>query len=231
MSHPLHQTRHTTPGAWDDPNQSNTKARHESDGPRMKSDLLLVATLVTCLTKQFAVLLLRHALAALLDDRAHECPLRSSLNKWAVLSCCAEFVTKYCVDLRRYREAHNRHECCRHELCTTPSIPRQRTAHTSPIPNSGSSGVDERGPQVVVNGTLRDPEGATDPNSGKLITVNQAIHRHLRHTHDQRDLGDCGEPYVGQPIFLSHRAPHVLQGSTSCRHPVRQTSTYLQDSE
>lgn len=30
--------------------------------------LLLVATLVASLTKQFAVLLLRHALAALLDD-------------------------------------------------------------------------------------------------------------------------------------------------------------------
>jgi hypothetical protein len=34
----------------------------------MKSDLLLVATLVTGLAKQFTVLLLRHALAALLDD-------------------------------------------------------------------------------------------------------------------------------------------------------------------
>jgi hypothetical protein len=34
----------------------------------MKSDLLLVATLVTRLAKQFAMLLLRHALAALLDD-------------------------------------------------------------------------------------------------------------------------------------------------------------------
>jgi hypothetical protein len=34
----------------------------------MKRALLLVATLVTCLSKQFAVLLLRHALAALLDD-------------------------------------------------------------------------------------------------------------------------------------------------------------------
>jgi hypothetical protein len=32
------------------------------------SDLLLVATLVTRLTQQLAVLLLRHALATLLDD-------------------------------------------------------------------------------------------------------------------------------------------------------------------
>jgi hypothetical protein len=34
----------------------------------MKADLLLVATLVARLTKQFAMLLLGHALAALLDD-------------------------------------------------------------------------------------------------------------------------------------------------------------------
>jgi hypothetical protein len=34
----------------------------------MKTGLLLVATLVTGLTKQFAMLLFRHALAALLDD-------------------------------------------------------------------------------------------------------------------------------------------------------------------
>src|ERR1019366_8670970 len=100
----------------------------------------------------------------------------------------AEFVTKYFVDLRRYREAHNRHECCRHELCTTPSIPRQRTAPPSPIPNSGSRGVDERGPQVVVNGTLRNPERATDPHGRKLTAVNHSIYRHLRHTHEQRDL-------------------------------------------
>jgi hypothetical protein len=34
-------------------------------------NLLLVATLVASLTKQLAVLLLRHTLAALLDDRTH----------------------------------------------------------------------------------------------------------------------------------------------------------------
>jgi hypothetical protein len=34
----------------------------------MKLELLLVTTLVARLAKQFAVLLLRHALAALLDD-------------------------------------------------------------------------------------------------------------------------------------------------------------------
>src|SRR5680860_1361841 len=45
-----------------------TKARHHRDGPRMKRALLLVATLVTRLAQQLAVLLLRHALAALLDD-------------------------------------------------------------------------------------------------------------------------------------------------------------------
>jgi lysylphosphatidylglycerol synthetase-like protein (DUF2156 family) len=36
--------------------------------------LLLVATLVTSLAKQLAVLLLRHALTALLDDRTHGKP-------------------------------------------------------------------------------------------------------------------------------------------------------------
>jgi hypothetical protein len=52
----------------DDPSQSSTKARQQCDGPRIKRALLLVAALVTRLAKQFAVLLLRHALAALLDD-------------------------------------------------------------------------------------------------------------------------------------------------------------------
>jgi hypothetical protein len=56
------------PALDDDPNQSSTKARHKSDGPRTKPGLLLVTTLVTGLAKQFAMLLLRHALAALLDD-------------------------------------------------------------------------------------------------------------------------------------------------------------------
>jgi len=36
--------------------------------------LLLVAALVTSLAKQLAVLLLRHALTALLDDRTHGKP-------------------------------------------------------------------------------------------------------------------------------------------------------------
>src|SRR5680860_1132330 len=56
------------PGFENDPSQSGTKARHHRDGPRMKRALLLVATLVTRLAQQLAVLLLRHALAALLDD-------------------------------------------------------------------------------------------------------------------------------------------------------------------
>jgi len=37
----------------------------------LEVDLLLIATLVTSLTKQFTVLLLGHTLAALLDNRAH----------------------------------------------------------------------------------------------------------------------------------------------------------------
>ena len=42
---------------------------------------LLVATLVTSLTKQFTVLLFRHALAALLNDGAH-LALPLSLGVW-----------------------------------------------------------------------------------------------------------------------------------------------------
>jgi len=42
-------------------------------------ELLLVATLVTSLTKQLAVLLLRHALATLLDYGTHK-----------DLNCCSE---------------------------------------------------------------------------------------------------------------------------------------------
>jgi hypothetical protein len=38
---------------------------------RQAQNLLLVATLVARLAKKLAVLLLRHALAALLDDRTH----------------------------------------------------------------------------------------------------------------------------------------------------------------
>jgi len=40
-------------------------------GKLLEVNLLLIATLVAGLTKQFAVLLLRHTLAALLDNRAH----------------------------------------------------------------------------------------------------------------------------------------------------------------
>jgi hypothetical protein len=82
-----------------------------------------------------------------------------------------------------------------------------------------------------VNGTLRDPEGATYPNRRELAAVNQAIHRHLRHTHKRRDLGDGGKLYVGQPGFLSHRAPHIF----NVRHRAEIDSgippLYLLDSE
>src|SRR5450631_605557 len=135
---------------------------------------------------------------------------------WAVLSSCIEFVTKYCVDLR----------CCSANVAVanvagtsvvgTNSAPRRAFCDSVPptVPPSqttGSGGVDDRGLQVLVNSTLRDPEGATHPDSRKLTTVNQAIHRHLRHTHEGCDLGDGGEPYVGQSAFLGHRAPHVLR--------------------
>jgi predicted MFS family arabinose efflux permease len=56
-------------GACHDPSQHNAKARHEKwralAGIQI---LLLVTTLVARLAKQFAVLLLGHALTALLDD-------------------------------------------------------------------------------------------------------------------------------------------------------------------
>jgi hypothetical protein len=67
MSHPLPTIAMPHAALGDDPSHGNTKARHHGDGPYMKS-LFLVATLVTRLAKQFAVLLLGHALAALLDD-------------------------------------------------------------------------------------------------------------------------------------------------------------------
>jgi hypothetical protein len=137
--------------------------------------------------------------------------LPSSLNKWAVLSCCAESVTKYCVGLRRCCEARCRHERCRHELRTTPSILRQRTALPSPIPNSGGSGgVDERGLQAGVGSTLRDPKGSTDRSGGQPGAMHAAIHAHLRHAHEQRDLGNGGKPCVGRSSILGQRAPHVL---------------------
>src|SRR5690606_6695206 len=45
--------------------------RPSEDRRSVSGRLLLVATLVASLAKQLAVLLLRHALAALLDDRTH----------------------------------------------------------------------------------------------------------------------------------------------------------------
>jgi len=64
------------PGAW---SMASATGKQKAPDPkgltltpvRPETVLLLVATLVASLTKQLAVLLLRHALASLLDYRTH----------------------------------------------------------------------------------------------------------------------------------------------------------------
>src|SRR5690606_37834590 len=58
----------------DRPRTPKSASPQGSDASLVRCLLLLVATLVTSLTKQLAVLLLRHTLAALLDYRTHYLP-------------------------------------------------------------------------------------------------------------------------------------------------------------
>jgi hypothetical protein len=57
-----------------EPATDTRSARRIGQALGVVAALLLVAALVTSLAKQLAVLLLRHALTALLDDRTHGKP-------------------------------------------------------------------------------------------------------------------------------------------------------------
>jgi hypothetical protein len=63
-------------------------------------------------------------------------------------------------------------------------------------PAAVSGGADVGSPQVLVDCLFRYPEGATDPDRFQLTGVDQSVHGHLRHAHDQGHFGNGKEPYV-----------------------------------
>ena len=71
-------------------------------------------------------------------------------------------------------------------------IPRHRDPACSAQPESGpgSTSTDEGRLQILVDGGLGDPEGASNADRFQFAGVHQAIHGHLRHAHDQGHFGD-----------------------------------------
>src|SRR3954447_11884928 len=67
---------------------------------------LLVATLVARLAQQLAVLLLRHPLAALLDDRTHVCPCRETCPRTELVPTCVDTPRRGVGRTSRAEQAH-----------------------------------------------------------------------------------------------------------------------------
>jgi len=57
---------------------------------------------------------------------------------------------------------------------------------------------DERRPQIVVNGLLRNPERATNAYRRQITAVHHSVHRHLGNAHNRCDFGDCQESDVDE---------------------------------
>src|SRR5919107_5425770 len=177
---------------------------------------LLVATLHAGLLQQLAVLLLRHPLAALLDDRTHVLLPTSwprvapgatraepdATRVW--ISSCATAPAGAGVSLgvRAYPAPPRRR--CRGNRAgrNSPWRGRGTASLQGPAPSgarrggrevltSGDVGVGVA--QVVLDGALRDAEGAADTDGGQLAGVHEAVHGHLGDAHHARDLGDGQE--------------------------------------
>src|ERR1700712_4204491 len=143
--------------------------------PGRSRSLAELATLHAGLAKQLTVLLLRHPLATLLDDRAHTGALRDVL------------VESTAGPPRPERQA------------STVPVTRANGARRpgTPVDDSGRgrrrraglAGVDVRAPQVLVHRLLGHPEAAAHTHGRELTVVHQAVHRHLRDTHRRGDLG------------------------------------------
>src|SRR3954447_23485980 len=137
-----------------------------------------LAALDARLLQQLAVLLLRHPLATLLDDRTHENPLPERLVRGP-------------GGPGRPRQ---------------PS--RQGVSGRIRAVASGtarSAGAVEALAEVLVDVVLGHPEGAADANRGQLSVVDQAVDRHLGHAHHRGDLSHGEELDVGDVSGLVGR--------------------------
>src|SRR5882762_5548220 len=123
--------------------------------------LALLATRVASLPQQLAVLLLRHALAALLDDRAHA----GSLT----------FVGLSGFDASNHLDGRTRSKGARHERL--PSLPGRSMSPTGRSVPSARVVVGVL--QVVVDGLLGHPERFADPHRRQFAGVHQPVHGHL----------------------------------------------------
>src|SRR5918993_5833290 len=113
-----------------------------------RRSLAETATLDAGLAQQLAVLLLGHALAALLDHRAHTTALPNVADNGSERTDPIRLLARSAGLGSRSRVAVARHEG-----------------------QSGLRRLLERSPQVVVDCVLRDAEGPSDPHGGEFTGV------------------------------------------------------------
>src|SRR3954451_21024010 len=177
---------------------------------------LLVASLDAGLLEELAVLLLRHPLAALLDDRTHVLLPTS----WSH-GCDRERPGSVTPGTVRGDQLVRGPLPPGTKAARRMSLPGRRHDGTAPLqgpaasqvtfwsgrlagshperakgggrggPCSGDVGVGVA--QVLVHGALGDPEGAAHADGGQLATVDEAVDGHLRDAHEGGDLGDGQE--------------------------------------
>src|SRR4051794_20026418 len=150
---------------------------------------LLVATLNARLLQQLAVLLLRHPLAPLLDDRTHECSRRREISARTRQPGSSPGVA------RRPSVPAAPRRRCRGAALNGPEPKNLR--RTTSLAFAGSGDVGVRVAQVVLHGPLGDAEGTADADGGELAGVDEAVHGHLRDPHHRGDLGDGQEGHGG----------------------------------
>src|SRR3954451_7950171 len=142
---------------------------------------LLVATLNARLLQQLAVLLLRHPLAPLLDDRPHECSRRREISARTRQPGSSPGVA------RRPSVPAAPRRRCRGAALNGPEPKNLR--RTTSLAFAGSGDVGVRVAQVVLHGPLGDAEGTADADGGELAGVDEAVHGHLGNAHHRGDLG------------------------------------------
>lgn len=64
-----------------------------------------------------------------------------------------------------------------------------------------------------MDGLLRDPEGAANPNRGEFTTMDKSINGHLRNPHHRGNLGNGKETNLGKAALsiATHLTPNFLQ--------------------
>src|SRR3954471_19285775 len=145
---------------------------------------LLVAPLDAGLLEELAVLLLRHPLPALLDDRTHVLLPTSWSHGGRALTSSVTPGTVRGDQLVRGQPPPGLHH-------SAPETTRPSRRPGPAARGSGDVGVGVT--QVVVHGALGHPEGAADADGGELAAVDEAVDGHLRDAHESSDLGDGQE--------------------------------------